>query len=102
MGTVHAFTGALRCSTAQAVVEPKQHADFPGQLWDVVILSAGLSGTNVYFSPEVLQRGAPLFEGSRVYLYEFNGKLYEHLPQDIKERHGRGVFGNLAGWIENA
>ena len=104
MGVLIPFSGPLRCAAPQAILLRKEagHTDFAGQLWDAVLLSAGLSGTNVYFSPEVLKRAAPLFEGARVYLYEFNGKLYEHLPQDIKERHGRGVFGNLAGWIENA
>lgn len=95
----------LRCSYAGAPVGPVEGGAFPGQLWDVVVVSAGLSAKKVYFPAELLKKRASVFEGVPIYLYRFDGRIHEHfdhLPDDLKRRFPMGIFANTAGVIQSA
>ena len=93
-GYLTEFSEALRLTQAARM-------DFPGQLWDVTIAEQGRSKTGHFWSAENLAEIAAKFEGVPVYKYEFDGRLYQHLPDKVKALHPKGVFGNLAGHVRN-
>jgi hypothetical protein len=87
--------------TGQAL-GPAENAEFPGQIWDIVALSAGLSANGSYFSEDFVRTKAEKLNGWPINLLEFSGKHYDHLPQEVKDKYPRGVFGNLVGVVESA
>ncbi len=63
----------------------------PGSRYRVRVLRAGLSHNNVFYSDAALMKGAPLFDGVRV----FAKSDKEHLAGEGKD------IRNLVGWITN-
>jgi hypothetical protein len=90
-------------------------ADPAGWLWDVVIIESGDSKNGVFdghqfiqrhYPRETLEKYAHLFEGARVYVYEFKGggpqqggDRYDHLTEEALAANPRGYAKNLVGWI---
>jgi hypothetical protein len=87
-------------------------ADDAGWQWDVCIIESGDSKNGVWnngdFIPrhyplETLQKHAHLFEGSKVYVYEFKGGAggdrYDHLTEKALEANPHGYAKNLVGVI---
>jgi hypothetical protein len=68
-----------------------------GKKWRIVVIDSGWSKNNIYYSPEVLQESASLFEGARIYTFNFAGE-FDHLPNGVENI---GFEKNLAGWIDD-
>lgn len=85
--------------------------DERGWQWDVCIIESGDSkngvwdgGTfiNRHYPRETLEKSAPMFEGARVYVYEFKDATntrHDHLTEQALEAHPEGYAKNLVGWI---
>jgi hypothetical protein len=86
-------------------------ADDKGWEWDVVIIESGDSKNGVWngnqliprhYPLDVLKKHVNLFEGAKVYVYEFKdgGKTrYDHLTEQALEANPQGYAKNLVGWI---
>ncbi len=80
---------------------PIDGGKWPGELWDVTVISSGLSANGAYFSEKLLKQSAKMFEGTSVNLYKFAGEMFDHLPDPVKAKFPTGIFGNLVGALES-
>lgn len=76
-----------------------------GRRWGVTIIAAGPSLNNVNYPAEALREAVPIFEGAKVFAYEFAKKgkpkaEHDHLPDEVKAQDQRGLFGNAVGVLE--
>jgi hypothetical protein len=78
-----------------------KESDKEGRIWDVRIIQSGWSLNEVFYSPEVLKQSAPLFEGVKVFAFQFNDKEFNHLPDPIVDFHKEGFSRNVAGFVDN-
>jgi hypothetical protein len=70
-------------------------------LVDFGFIQSGWSLNEVFYSPEVLKQSAPLFEGVKVFAFQFNDKEFNHLPDPIVDFHKEGFSRNVAGFVDN-
>ena len=70
-----------------------------GTTWDVVLIQEGWSANGIYYPLDVLTEAIPIFEKVQASAYEFDGKLYDHLPDAIRDRFGDSVVKNIVGWF---
>lgn len=70
-----------------------------GKIWDVVIIEAGFSKNNIYYSENVLREAAPLFEGVKASLYGFGDEHFNHVPNQLFRAIPR-LTKNIVGWFE--
>lgn len=68
--------------------------------WEVVIIESGESLNGLYYPAEVLERAKYLFENAPCYAFEFSGQLYDHLPEEVKDKVP-AVTKNLVGYFDN-
>lgn len=87
--------------------------DDAGWQWDVCIIESGDSkngswdgGTFIprHYPLKTLQEAAKLFDGARVYVYEFKDDRsaktrYDHLTENALKANPNGYAKNLVGWI---
>ena len=78
-----------------------QESNKEGKTWRVMIIKTGWSKNNIYYPSEVLKKARPLFEGSKVYAYQFKGHYFDHLPDDAVELAKQGFAKNLTGWFDD-
>lgn len=75
-----------------------------GTRWDVRIIQAGPSLNGKNYPAEAVRESAAIFEGARVFSYEFKGSTgptVDHLPDEVKAQDGnRGLAGNVIGMLE--
>lgn len=87
------------------------HDDFPaillregldpeGRTWRIVIIEEGWSKNRVFYPADVLRDGEKLFEGARVFAYDFPSDYYDHLPDPISQIAKGGLPRNIVGWID--
>lgn len=76
-------------------------SDSKGKKWEVVLIQEGWSANGIYYPIEVLEKAIPLFEGVQASAYEFDGKLYDHLPDPVRNSHGEAVTENIIGFFTN-
>jgi len=84
----------------QLICKVLRESENEGRRWRIVVIESGWSKNNVYYSPEVLRKSAPLFEGSKVFAYKFDNNFFNHLPDNLKQDN-LSFAKNLAGWLEN-
>ncbi len=85
--------------------------DDRGWEWDVCIIESGDSKNgawdggnfiNRHYPKETLEKSAHLFEGARVYVYEFKddkSTRHDHLTEQALSANPNGYAKNLVGWI---
>lgn len=64
-----------------------------GSIWRVVVIESGTSLNGNYYSPEVLEAAAPMFEGKWVYK--------DHDPDDERKKYPTRRMEDRVGFIEN-
>lgn len=79
-----------------------KEADKTGSIWDVRIIEQGWSSNGVFYSAEVLKAAISLFnEDVKVFAFQFNGKEFNHLSDDIVDFHREGFSRNMAGFLSD-
>jgi len=76
-----------------------QESGIEGKTWRIQIIREGWSLNNVYYSREALEKSIPIFEGVKVFSYEFANGWNDHLPAG--RAIPQGYAQNLVGWIDN-
>jgi len=72
--------------------------DKEGKDWEVVLIQAGPSLNKKFYPPEVLKRAVNLFENAKAFAYEFQGKIWNHLPGSVRKVIPGGCLKNIVGW----
>ena len=72
-----------------------KEADKEGKKWKVLVIQTGLSKNGNLYTQEVLQNSAKKFNNVKVFAYEFSGKYFEHLPENLEL--DKGYIKNLVG-----
>lgn len=75
--------------------------DAEGKDWDVCIIAKGTSKNGFTYTKEVLEKSAPLFEGAKACLYEFENKILKHLPESIQKLIPGGFAKSIVGWYSD-
>lgn len=73
--------------------------DATGNVWDVVVIRAGLSKNGNFYPEEVLKAAIPLFENVRACAYLFGDRL-DHLPEQAAQQRPGGFAENVVGWFD--
>jgi len=76
-----------------------KESDKTGSIWDVRIIASGWSLNGVFYSPDVLKTAMSLFEGVKVFAFQFNNKDFDHVPNSIIDFHKEGFSKNVAGFL---
>lgn len=105
-----AVTGRMSSETdirfrADAAILQARQADSTGMVWDAVLIAPGLSRSTppVYWTEEVLQAAAPVFDGVDINAYDLSPEYFGHLqvPQSGElEDLKRYLVKKKAGWAE--
>ena len=72
-----------------------------GSKFPVVIIRSGLSKNGVLYTPEVLEKSVPLFEGAKAYVFRQVSGDADHLSDELRKNVPQGFVANIAGWYEN-
>lgn len=74
-----------------------------GSEWEIVIIEAGLSKNGKFYSESVLTEAAHLFDGAKIFAYEFKdaNNSNDHLPDRSRSEVPQGFATNLVGWVES-
>lgn len=72
-----------------------------GKDWEVVLIQAGKSLNRKFYPAEVLKKAKGLFEDVKAFAYEFKGKLFNHLPDSVRQVLPEGCIKNSIGWYDN-
>ena len=75
-------------------------SDSKGSEWDIVVIESGMSANKKFYSSETLRASTKVFEGLKVAAYEFDGKLYDHVPAGAKKAMPGGFVKNVVGFID--
>ena len=75
-----------------------KEASKKGDVWKIMIIETGVSKNGFNYSPKLLKDAIPLFEGVKVFAFQFGDKYFDHLPNEIKNPN---MFSrNVEGWID--
>jgi len=96
--SLHRYQAPLELDSFCRLLES---VDKEGKDWEVVLIEAGLSKNKKFYPAEVLKQALPKFENVPAYVYEFDGKMYGHLPELARESNPKGFLKNLVGWFDN-
>jgi len=69
--------------------------------FDVVIIESGKSLNGVVFPDDTLKNAKDKFQYAKCFAYEFLGKVFDHLPDDVKRRFPQGFAKNFVGYFKN-
>lgn len=76
-----------------------------GKLWRVALIRAGVSKNDRYYPEDVLEAATSLFEGAKVYAFEFrkgNREIVDHLPDRIERAIPAEYFPkSLVGFLKD-
>ena len=80
-------------------ISPRIFRESPGSVWEVVLIAAGWSKNNRYYSAETLRKAIPLFENAPISLYGYDpGQERNHVPTQWRDS-SQGLVANIAGWV---
>lgn len=67
--------------------------------WEVVLIAAGWSKNNRYYSADLLRRSIPLFENAPISMYGYDpDSVRDHVPGKFRNS-GKSLVANIAGWV---
>lgn len=80
-----------------------------GKLWRAVVIEAGISANNNYYSPEILEKSLPLAVNIPIRVYFFDGRSpdlpgmdwTDHMPRLVRKKVGGRIVGNTVGFFNN-
>ena len=75
-------------------------SDKTGKTWKVAIIEPGLSRNGIFYPSNVLKAAKQIFEKAKVCYYDWKGKHFDHLPEQIEAIRPEGFPRQTAGYLD--